>query len=765
MGKNNSRYLVKHFRLIQYFMMATEQIKPGKAALFLLFLFLSMLLTACNNQEEDPFEDYAWISNIRNDHPRLYFNNDIFQKIKHKALNEEREIFDAMKSRVDLLVGKEIEFENPMIRDGTYSNDHLLGTKAAEAAFVFLVTEDERYLDLSKNLLVKVIEYYHLRFNAKLNVTWATASRISALAAYDMLYNHLSGEERKETGSSLFSAIYDMVPSDRRSLFFRESAGSPVTGFYGTRCLPWYAGLVFYKAGIDDDLAEKLLIRGYDDYNLVLQHRSNIAGDAGGAASASLNYAMGRYPWAEWNFFHTFNSATGLDISKQWPYVPYFLHYILWNWLPGDKQYGYGDTDHITNDLPLGSMHIHLSQMIHFFGDTHPELISLAKWMLPKTEKRQEELIPFARFLLTRTYYDITPKGPPENIRYARHFDNMGQIFLRSGSGDEDTYALFTAGGILAQHRHYDNNNFVIFKKGFLALDSGTRPEPGLHLPFYYARTEAHNCVTIKMSGEQMPRYWGLPSLNEQPEPPHPNDGGQNNRMGSEIVAFDENDHYVYIASDATESYHQDKSELVLRQFVFLPPDHFVIFDRVTSTNPEYEKRWLLHTAAEPTVNSDEFFTDHWEGRLFCKTLFPENGQLKKIGGPGKQFWSDDRNWPLPELTPDDWGYERRHRLPPDTLDLLGQWRIEVRPPKPLKDDIFLHLIHVGESSLKSMSNSRPLKEDRMVGVSFSRENREYEVMFATSNDAGGKITISENSRKIIEEEFTNQVKQQKGLF
>ena len=728
------------------------------------FCLIALLAVRCD-QETNYYDNNLWINEIRDDHPRLFFNRNSLPDIKAKALNEERDIFYEMKNRVDALIGEEIEFSDPLIRDGTHSDDHQLGTKAAEAAFVYLVLEDEMYLDLSKELLTKVIEYYHLRYDSKLNVTWTHFSRVNALAAYDWIYNDLTKEERDEMGSSLFYAIYDMVPSDKRQPFFRESANPPISGFYGTRALPWYAGIVFHKEGIDDDLAEELLIRGYDDYIYLLGHRSNIAGDVGGAASASLNYAMIAYPWAEFNFFHTFNSATGLDISKKWPYVPYFLHYILWNWLPGDKQFGYGDVDHITNDLPLASMHIHLTQMIHFFGETHPELIALAKWMLPKVEKRREEITPFARFLLTNAYEDIEPQGPPDNIRLARHFYNMGQIFMRSGSGPDDTYALFTAGGILANHRHYDNNNFVIFKKGYLALDSGTRPEPGLHLPFYFARTEAHNCVTIRMPGEKMPRYWGLPSLNEQPEPPHPNDGGQNNRMGSEIIAFDENDHYAYIASDATESYHEDKAELVLRQFVFLPPDHFVIFDRVTSANPEYEKRWLLHTASEPSVNGNEFFSDHWEGRLFCKTIFPEDAQLTKIGGPGKQFWSDGRNWPIPSLIPGDWGYERRDRLPPDTHDLLGQWRIEVSPGKPETDDIFLHLIKVGDTSLKGISDSKPVKNGDMVGVGFTHENREYEIMFATRDEAGGKISIIENGRNILDEEFSSMVKQQKGLF
>ncbi|MGC9343888.1 MAG: heparinase II/III domain-containing protein [Bacteroidales bacterium] len=512
-------------------------------------------------------------------------------------------------------------------------------------------------------------------------------------------------------------------------------------------------------------MAQELLKSGYDDYISLLKHRNKIAGNIGGAPSGALNNVMGNYPWAEFNFFHTFNSATGLDISKEWPYVPYFLHYILWNWLPGEKMYGYGDVYHITNNLPLGSMHIHLSQMIHFYGETHPDLISLAKWMLPKVQKQQTENIPFARFLLTNSHDEIKPQGPPENMSKAKHFDNMGQIFMRSGSGPDDTYALFTAGGILTQHRHYDNNNFVIFKKGFLAMDTGTRPEPGLHLPFYYARTVAHNCITIKMPGEEMPRYWGLPSLNEQPEPPHPNDGGQNNLLGSKIIAFDEKEEYAYIASDATESYHKDKADLVLRQFVFLPPDHFVVFDRVNSTKPEYKKRWLLHTATEPVIKGNEFYADHWEGRLFCKTLFPENAVLTKIGGPGKQFWSDGRNWPMPVLTPEDWGYERRHRIPPDTLDMLGQWRIEVTPDKPDTKDIFLHLIQVRETSLKSMVDSELIKSEEMVGVRFTLDDKEYEVMFTIKDEAGGKISINQDGRKILDEKFSDQVKKQQGLF
>jgi heparin/heparan-sulfate lyase len=473
---------------------------------------------------------------------------------------------------------------------------------------------------------------------------------------------------------------------------------------------------------------------------------------------------MGEYPWAEFNFFHTFHSATGLTIWKEWPYVPGFLYYIYWNWLPGAKEFGYGDARHVDNNLPLGSMHIHLSQIIHFYGDNRPQLVSLAKWMQTKAKRQTIDVLPFARFLLTTTHDEVKAIEPVFEMPSGMYFENMGQVFMRSGSGAADTYALFTADGTISQHRHYDNNNFVIYRNGFLALDTGSRPEPGQHLTHYYCRTIAHNCILINMPGEVMPNYWGGPASSEEVLPV-PNDGGQSLLLASEVVAFDQNKDYVYIASDATKSYHKDKSQLVLRQFLFLLPDHFVVFDRVISTRPEYNKTWVLHTAAEPVIRDNEFYEEFGGGKLFCRTVFPEQALLTKIGGPGKQFWSGGRNWPLPVLTPEDWNYSGSNKVLADTEPLLGQWRVEVTPPRPDSKDNFLHLIQVGERTLESMVSSERIETKDMSGVRFEYNSRKYEVMFSTGEVPGGKISIVHNGKILRDEAFTNEVKPQVGLF
>ncbi|MCL2743521.1 MAG: heparinase II/III family protein [Planctomycetaceae bacterium] len=712
-------------------------------------LYIVLFLSICPAFAlDDNFKD-SWTYQVQEEHPRLFFNKQTFETVKKRALSEENKLFTEMKGRVDSLIGKEITFKDPLNIDGTQNSDHEYGTRAAEAAFVYLVTEDKKYLELTKNILIKLVDYYTFRNEKGLNIQWYAFSRVNALAAYDWIYNDLAEQERTEIGTPFLKAINYMLPSRNRKTFFRENTGNYKTGFYGPPCLAWYAGIVFHRAGIDDKLAKELLMKGYNDYLTLLKYRSDIAGKDGGAAAAVLGYCMGAYPWAEFNFFHTVNAATGVDVSKDWQYVPKFVDYIFWNWLPGNKEYGFGDTGHTTNDLPTGSLHIHLSQMIHFYGKSQPDLIGRVKWMQTKVQRQRSEVFPFTRFLLTNYRDDIAPAAPDENLPKAKHFANMGQIFMRSGSGDDDTYALFTAGGVLTQHKHFDNNNFVIFKKGFLALDTGTRPEPGIHLSHYYCRTIAHNCILIRMPDEKMPNYWGGPALNEE-KLPIPNDGGQNNQLGSKVLAFEENKEYVYIASDATPSYHKDKTNQVVRQFVFLLPDCFVIFDRVNSAKAEYPKTWLLHTAREPVVTGKEFYADQMEGRLFCRTVFPEDAKLEKIGGPGKQFWSDGRNWALPVLVPGDWRYTPGKKEPMDTRELLGQWRMEVSPAQPATDDVFLHLIQVGDQSVKSMVKSTVIKTADTAGVKFTFADKEYEVTFNTKGDIGGKLLIRRGQQQLV---------------
>ena len=686
---------------------------------------------------------------LRKDHPRIFFNTETLPIIKTLALNKEAELYQQMKARVDKIGSENVE-----------STDY--GNQAAEAAFVYLITEDGQYLKLAKKLLGTSLTYYHECYAQKKPVNWFSSTRINALAAYDWIFNHLTEQERKSMGLSFLDAVEQVQPTKKRHYFYpQENWSGTTTGFYGNRSLLWYAGLAMYGEGIDDR-AESFLAEGYRLNMELLTHRRKGAGDDGGSATASLNYAMAAYPWSVLNFFHTFKSATGKNIALDWPHISYMPGYLYWNMLPGRREFGIGDSYHQTNVISLGHMMAHLMQIIHFYGDNNPECAAFAKWLLSRVPNGVFWSFPYIPLLLTERHENLAPMGPSKVMPYARHFENMGQVFMRSGAGPDDTCAIFMAGGVLEQHKHFDNNHFGIFKKGFLALDTGSRPS-GQHTQHYYPRTIAHNCILIHMPGEVMPVYvdkgagggqrWGAPAPEEE-DLPIPNDGGQNKLMGSKVVAFETWDDYSYTAGDATESYSADKCELALRQFVFLNPDYFVIFDRVTSTKPEYRKTWLLHTATEPIFDKDIFTTYHEQGKLYCRTLLPEDAEFAKVGGPGKQFWSGGHNFAMP----------KGHSLP-DTTQLLGQWRVEVNTFEQKKQSFFLHIIQVGDKSLGKMVDSKLVKKDDQIGAYFSSGTREWEVLFGTDGKASGHITIRENNTTIVNRELTQKVASQKGLF
>ena len=251
-----------------------------------------------------------WKSSIRGDHPRLFFNKNTWPAVKARALGEEAALLAAMRTRVEQRASEPLE-----------SRDY--GVEAAEAAFVFLVSGDANHRDLARNLLARSIEFYNECYRQKKTVNWYTFSRINAWAAYDWLFEHLAPADRARLGSEFLTAVRDVQPTKARRAFDRENWGSYSSGFYSTPSLLWYSGLATYKEGINDELAERHLTEGYEQFMKLLAFRRNAAADDGGSASGALNYCLAAYPWAEFNFFHTYESATGKDIAREWPYVAY----------------------------------------------------------------------------------------------------------------------------------------------------------------------------------------------------------------------------------------------------------------------------------------------------------------------------------------------------------------------------------------------------------------------------------------------------------
>lgn len=687
-----------------------------------------------------------WAARIRTDHPRLFFNADTWPGVKARALGEERAWYDRFHRQVDGRISRP-----PSVppRDR--------GVDAARAAFVYLVEGDDKYLAGAKACMEEALDHYEAKLKERKPVNWYSTSRVHFVLAWDWLYDHLAMEER----SALMTRFVDVLDGvlTVRPRIHRENYSGYNTGFYGVRNTLWFVGCTAHGTGIRPAKVDEWLVWGRNENEKLLAHRRKACGEDGGGSSPTLGYTFGAYPWSEQNYLYTWLSATGENIAPNWPHAAGLASYVYWNWIPaagGPREFGYGDTPHTGNRLPTWQLYTHMANIRHLYGEQAPAgaaLANLVQQALPDKVKRHTNTWFVYPFLLTKA--NAAPAAAlPSRTPHARNLESMGQVFLRSGTGPEDTYCLFTCGGILRQHRHFDALNFVIHHRGFLALDSGTRYKEfdnGEHLANYYAQTVAHNCVVIHQPDEPIARYWGGKVVH--------NHGGQHHQLGSELRAFSTSDRYSYVAGDATACYQHNgktrdgkaalpqKTTHVTRQMVFLMPNHFVIFDRVHATDPSYRKDWLFHTALEPQISGREFRADHEQGRLFCRTLLPEDAAVTKVGGEGKQFWASGRNWDID-----------RGKLKPEQIAMMGQWRVEVTPGAARNDDLFLHVIEVGGQERERMVATKLLRGGDRVGV----EVGDWQVLFDTSGPLGGHINYT--AAKSVDEELTRDVMPQKGI-
>ena len=708
-------------------------------------LLLSLFLISATASAQLKAGDYEWLGSIRTDHPRMFFTADDVSQIVSNSMLFDVRTFNGMQKRIDRVINKGVVFKDEL--KGNNPNAQY-GYRCAESAMLWVITHDARYLDFAKSLLGKMIDYYELRTSNNMHISAQAFTIIATLCAYDWIYNDLTEAERTELGKRLYKATYDIAwhGKDVRPKRPRENTSDYKSSFNGSAVLPWYVGLAFYGEGIDDEACEQMLRNGYDLHQKMTVHRAKMLGKNGGLNSGTIGNGFDTYPCAEYNLIYTFRSAMGIDIAPQMQYMLGYMRYMDWSRLPNNKEFGIGDSAHSDNSLPR-NFSAHIQEMANIFIKSNPDKFNWFAGLLARYNNPNSRTPGLTFTSLLHRYHfesDEVDSVADANNKQSIYFDNIGQIIMRSGVGDKDTYAVFLTERKNRNRQHYDLNNFIIYKNGYRVLDSGARPSPGLHTPYYYCRTVAHNCVTITMPNEQLPKGWGKAAPNEEAEASIPNDGGQRNNHGGKLLAYKESADYVYIASDATNCYHSNKANRVVREFVWIKPDIFVIYDRVESDKAEYPKRWLYHTASKPEMSGKTEFSEVSQGgKSICRTILPKKSVVELVGGEGKQFWSDGKNWAIPEFKKDDPLYKRNRNTPRNNHPLVGQWRVEVSPKKSATSDHFLHIVQVGDESLRALPQTE-CKDGKDVAIlDFDYGDKHYSLSFDKREKSGCEIKVT----------------------
>lgn len=690
-------------------------------------------------------EALAAAPRIRSDHPRLFFNADTWPVVKARVEGD-AEGFRRLQKEVEPLPAR------PEVKDW--------GGSLMSAALVYRVRGDATLLAKIRKMLRATVDHYLLLTDSNAHVE----TRLGWLAALDWVWADLPAAERDGLVRDMLRYAYGQHAQDMAQGPGRADADP----YYYAANMHWYVGLAALEPGLDAvdylrALAE--LGRGYDN-NAVASFGRRIELMKDHGAVTRVEYALIDLPTPAWSFLHCWQSAVG-PVPDQWTFASGFApSYVLRIALgftgrfhqgqPGFRHFGHGGSWRNKDGwITARLLYENLGQFIHFFSRSQPEEAAIAAYL----RQRMEQLgcVGRGNHPITPYLLDLTASPAPklpDGLPLASHYAGPGLVLMSSGfDPDQSTYALFSCGGA-AFADHFDAGHFTIFKRGYLALDSGTRAlaEGNRDGENYDNQTVAHNGVLIRMPGEAMP-YRVLWS-----NPLKANTGGQRQLpTAAKVLAFQAQPLFAYAATDATETYHPDKCVRMVRQFLYLPPDHFVVFDRVVSKKAEYPKTWLLHTANEPAVTGKEFRADQEKGRLFCRTLLPADAVLEKIGGPGKEFWADGQNWPIPANSPALRTLGIKDAS--DVAENMGRWRVQVTPATLRTDDLFLHLIQVSDQSVVKMIQSRVCETQQQIELSFAVGPRVYAIGLKRTGEIGGHIRIEEAGKAVVDKDLTCEVR------
>jgi len=426
----------------------------------------------------------------------------------------------------------------------------------------------------------------------------------------------------------------------------------------------------------------------------------------------------------------------------------------------------------------------------------------IGNWPMPNWSKGEEHRYGLAGRLL---WLDpAIASVPPARFPETRLFPENGHVIMRSDWTEDAIIALFRCGRFgeidgYGGRNNLDNLHFIIYRNGYLAPDTGCvhsvnekvwRMTPPSNVHNYGKQTIAHNTITVgrrryeirgyknqlmcfSLRGGQVAvqkpawfKAWGLKEKDR--------DGFKE----GEITAYSTSPAYDYACGDATHSYPPSRVTKITRQFVYLKPDVFVVFDRVKPADPKLEIIWNLHAYKRPVWNGrtepektlaehrsgghflhtagEAFRISNGESDLAVTTLLPKGDAriVRTIGGKWHDFEVNGVNCGATEAT-----YEQLDRRKGNGgLKGVGGWRIEILPKNVTGEVHFLHVLRVGGAGKLKPAEISLVTKPTHAGAKITLDGKSYEVVFSTTGATSGHVTASEGAKVILNEALVTKV-------
>ncbi|MCK4298924.1 MAG: hypothetical protein KAX80_05295, partial [Planctomycetes bacterium] len=206
----------------------------------------------------------------------------------------------------------------------------------------------------------------------------------------------------------------------------------------------------------------------------------------------------------------------------------------------------------------------------------------------------------------------------------------------------------------------------------------------------------------------------------------------------ADVLAYESTPEFNYTAADLTGAYgkwrygHPHIIKRYYRQFLYLRPDTFVVFDRVTLTDPKYDCKWLLHALNKPAVDGEgkqmtdlvtryvgapQALLEQGEGALRMVPVLPESAVLTLREVQGKH--QDDKI--VPEAT---------------------IWQLELEQEKKTGERSFLVVLVAGQKEAPPTPQVELIREEDRVGADITVGGQRFRVLFNETGEMGGSVTV-----------------------
>ncbi|MCB1778220.1 MAG: hypothetical protein KDI50_12370, partial [Candidatus Competibacteraceae bacterium] len=307
--------------------------------------------------------------------------------------------------------------------------------------------------------------------------------------------------------------------------------------------------------------------------------------------------------------------------------------------------------------------------------------------------------------------------------------DSFNLAYIHSDWSPNATFISFRAGDTFTHHGHYDAGHFSLFKGAPLAINSSSYGTFfGRNRLNYAIRGVAKNTLLILRPGEKVRpnRFFDDNVADGGPRVVIPTGsvidslqdwlGSRSKGLhleGGRLERFEHQEgEYTYLAADLTAAYNNPehdeggwggKVEQVRRQLLYLQDeDRLLIRDRVRTVQPDFVKKWLLHTVERPEIaklrilkghrdngilesGSDVAQVQNGRGWLTVQRILPEDAVIRLVGGRDYQYYVEADG---DETELDGVNFVEGASSKP-WFD-IGLWRMEIQPGGLRQDDTFL---------------------------------------------------------------------------